>query len=214
MIKCPIHLKNISTSCGTNLGGIRATYIGAYGMADFTYEYDIIDSISSTEYQALDASEQAKYVQEDEQYVKYNVDLDANKIPSAIKSATLTTGAEPMQAFQFRSQTGSLVQELEANDNGTNFFNITVNLVFAKQDAHKRLAIQSLAMGETCAVVEDNNGKKWFVGHSNPLRLTTSTADTGTAFSDSNSYTLALTTADTMMALPISDEALATLLGE
>ena len=214
MIKCPIHLKNISTACGQNMGGIRATYIGNYGMSEFEYEYDIIDSISVSEYQALDASEQAKYIQEDELYVRYNVDIDGNKIPTAIKSATLTTGAEPMQAFQFRSQTGSMVQDLEANDNGTNFFNITVNLVFAKQDAHKRLAIQSLAMGETCAVVEDNNGKKWYVGHANPLRLTTSTADTGTAYSDSNAYTLALTTADTKMALPISDEALATLLGE
>lgn len=214
MIKCPIHIKNISTSCGSNLGGIRATYIGAYGMADFTYEYDIIDSISASDYQSLDASEQAKYIQEDEVYVRYALDIDGNKIASAIKTATLATEAEPMQAFQFRSQTGSMVQELEANDNGTNFFNITVNLVFAKQDAHKRLAIQSLAMGETCAVVEDNNGKKWYVGHSNPLRLTTTTADSGTAYSDSNSYTLTLTTADTIMALPISDEALATLLGE
>lgn len=214
MIKCPIHIKNISTSCGTNLGGIKTCYIGNYGMADFVYEYQIIDTISASEYQSLDAIEQAKYVQENEQYVRYNVDIDGNKIASAIKTATLATEAEPMQAFQFRSQTGSMVQELEANDNGTNFFNITVNLVFAKQDAHKRLAIQSLAMGETCAVVEDNNGKKWYVGHSNPLRLTTTTADSGTAFADSNSYTLALTTADTIMALPISDEALATLLGE
>lgn len=214
MIKCPIHIKNVSTSCGSNLGGIRACYIGSYGMADFTYEYDIVNSITATEYQALTPSEQAKYIQEDEMYVQYALDIDGNKIASAIKTSTLTIGAEPMQAFQFRSQTGSMVQELEANDNGTNFFNITVNLVFAKQDAHKRLAIQSLAMGETCAVVEDNNGKKWYVGHSNPLRLTTSTADSGTAFADSNSYTLALTTADTIMALPISDEALATLLGE
>ncbi len=214
MIKCPIKITSIQTACSSNLGGIKTCYIGNYGMADFAYEYQIVDTISATVYQALDASEQAKYVQEDEVYVRYNVDIDGNKIASAIKSATLTTNAEPMQVFQFRSQTGSLTQELEANDNGTNFFNITVNLVFAKQDAHKRLAIQSLAMGETCAVVEDNNGKKWYVGRSNPLRLTTSTADTGTAFSDSNGYTLALTTADTMMALPISDEALATLLGE
>lgn len=214
-MRCPIHVKNIQVSCGSNLGGIKKAYFSNFDIVKtFTFEYDIIDTKTSEEYSTLSEIEKLKYVEEDEMYVKYALDVDGNKIISAITDVELYEDAEPMQEFQFRNQTGSLVTEIEANDNGTSFYNITANLVFAKIDAHKRLAIQSLAMNELCGVIQDSNGNMYFIGYDNGLRTTTATADTGTAYSDMNGYTVALTTASLYMPIPITTEALSKLLAK
>ena len=65
----------------------------------------------------------------------------------------------------------------------------------------------SLMQGETCAIVTDNNKMKWLVGLNFPLYMTEGTADSGTAFTDNNAYTITLSCSDLELALPISDDA-------
>ena len=211
MIKCPITLSAIENACGTNMGGLSDVMVGNFGMATFEFEYQIIDTKTSTEYQALSEAEKAKYEEVGQEYIQYAKNIDGEKIKSAIKSATLEEGAEPMLAFQFRPQTASFTQTLEHNDNGVNFWNTAISLVFGKQDGAKRLSIMSLMQAETCAVVKDNNKKYWFVGLTQPLQMTEGTAESGTAFADNNSYNVTLSCADVEMALPISEEAVNTL---
>lgn len=211
MIKCPITLSAIENACGSNMGGVSEVMIGNFGMATFEFEYQIIDTKTSTEYQTLSETEKAKYEQVGQEYIKYAKTIDGEKVKSAIKSATLEEGAEPMQQYYFKPQTASFTQTLEHNDNGVNFWNTAISLVFGKQDGAKRLSIMSLMQAETMAVVRDNNKKYWFVGLTQPLQMTEGTAESGTAFADNNSYNVTLSCADIEMALPISEEAVNTL---
>lgn len=213
MIKCPITITSISTTCGTNMAGVDSVAIGNFGAYSFEYEYQIINSVTATEYQELTPSEQAKYEAEGDNYILYAKDIDGNKIKASIKSATVEQGADKMKVFGFKAQTANFNQTLNYSENGANFWTSTINLTFAKQDTAKRLSIMSLMQGETCAIVTDNNKQKWFVGLNYALYMTEGTADSGTAFTDNNAYTISLSCSDLELALPISDEAYNAIVG-
>lgn len=210
MVTCPATLTAITTSCGSNMGGVREVCIGNFGLASFEYEYQVVNTLTQDEYTALNATEQAKYELVDENYVQYAKDSDGEKVKAAIKSATLE-GTEKMKKFAFREQTASFTQTLQANDNGINFWEQNINLVFAKSESIKRLAIMSLMMGQTQAIVVDNNKKMWLCGVERPLRMTSAENTTGTAFTDDNAYTITLACSDTLLALPINEEVYNTL---
>ena len=212
-MRCPITITSISTSCGTNMAGVKEVAIGNFGMADFTYDYQIVDTKTATEYQSLSETEKAKYEADGDNYILYAKDIDGNKIKSVIKSATLVSGAETMKVFAFKSQTANFTQTLNYSENGTSFWSQAISLIFAKQDTLKRLSIQSLMQAECQAIVTDNNNQKFLVGLNFPLYMTEGTADSGTAFTDNNSYNITLSCSDLELALPISDEAYTTLVG-
>lgn len=207
MITCPITLTAINTACGTNMGGVKEVAIGNFGLAEFEFEYQILDEITSTDYQALDTAEQAKYEANGDTYIKYAKNTDGEKIIASIAKATLEQGADKMKKFAFREQTASFEQTLEANDNGINFWTANVSLVFSKCDSYKRLSIQSILMADTCAIVTDNNKQKWFIGLERPLRMLEGSATSGVQYADDNMFSLTLSCSDTILALPISDEA-------
>ena len=213
MIKCPITLTAIENACGSNMAGVKEVAIGNFGMADFTYDYQIIDTKTATEYQSLSETEKAKYEADGDNYTLYAKDIDGNKIKSVIKSATLVSGADKMKVFSFKSQTANFTQTLNYSENGTSFWSQAISLVFAKQDTLKRLSIQSLMQAECQAIVTDCNNKMFLVGLNFPLYMTEGTADSGTAFTDNNSYNITLSCSDLELALPISDEAYNALVG-
>lgn len=213
MIKCPITITAIENACGTNLGGVSSVAIGNFGAYSFEYEYQIINSITDTEYQELTPSEQAKYEAEGDNYILYAKDIDGNKIKASIKTATVEQGAEKMKVFGFKTQTANFNQTLNYSENGANFWTQTISLTFAKQDSHKRLSIMSLMQGECVAVVLDANKNKFLVGLNFPLYMTEGTAESGTAFTDNNAYTISLSCSDLELALPISDEAYNAIVG-
>lgn len=210
MISCPITLTAINQACGSNMGGLKKVCIGQWGLATYEFDYQIVDTKTQEEYTSLTADEQAKYELVGESYVQYAKDGDGEKIKSAIKSATLE-GSEKMKEYVFREQNASLTQTLQANDNGTNFWEQSINLTFAKSESIKRLAIMSLMQGATQAVVVDNNNKMWMVGLERPLRLSSAENTTGTAFTDDNQYVITLSCTDRILALPINEEVYNTL---
>lgn len=207
MINCPVYLTNIDVACGTNIGGVRETAISNFGAFSFEFDYQLIDTLTEEEYTALDEADKAKYEKEGDLYYQYAKDVDGEKIISSIKTATLNTGFEKAKRYAFREQTASYTESLQANDNGVNFWEATINLVFSKLDAAKRLSIQSLMQGQCQAIVTDNNKKHWLVGYERPLRMTTGDVGTGTAYSDDNAYTISLTASSTILSIPVSEEA-------
>lgn len=212
-MRCPITITSISTTCGTNMAGVDSVAIGNFGAYSFEYEYQIINSVTATEYQELTPSEQAKYEAEGDNYILYAKDIDGNKIKASIKSATVEQGADKMKVFGFKAQTANFNQTLNYSENGANFWTSTINLTFSKLDSAKRLSIMSLMQGECVCVVSDNNKMKWLVGLNFPLYMTEGQADTGTAFTDNNAYTISLSCSDLELALPISDEAYNAIVG-
>ena len=81
---------------------------------------------------------------------------------------------------------------MTVNDNGTHYFTNALNMVLAKQDTNKRLNIEALASGDCMCIYLDGNNNYWVIGTDQPVNMTTVSATTGTAATDSNQYELVL----------------------
>lgn len=111
-----------------------------------------------------------------------------------IESITLGT-ENKWYEFQFRKGTGSLTSTLTVDETaGTNYVTSELSLVFTKMETEKRMAIAALSVGHLCAVVEDSNGRYWFLGKDDYVSASAGTGVTGTAKGDQNAYTITLST--------------------
>ena len=173
-------------------------WIGAFESADFTFNYQKDES---------------------DQYV---LDADGHKIIESVATATLkadvdpqTPGNQPAEAwveFGFRKNTGEMTSEMTRNDNGSFYFTNGANLVFAKQDQLKRLALQATAAGECSMIILDSNGIYWLIGAENAVTATTLSATTGVAVGDANQYTITLSADEAYMPIPLDDDAKETII--
>ena len=105
------------------------------------------------------------------------------------------TGTGNFYEFNLVKQTSSFTETINASmENGTVFYQQDVVLVFHKLEQEKRNQVKLLAQNPALKiVVEDNNGKQFYIGEANGATLTAGTAQTGTAFGDANSYNITLT---------------------
>ena len=85
-------------------------------------------------------------------------------------------------------------------ENGTVFYEQTVNATFFKLQSATRNQVRVLAKNpDLKIIVETNNGsvdgvgKYWLLGEENGVQLLSGTGQTGTAFGDLNGYTLTFT---------------------
>lgn len=96
--------------------------------------------------------------------------------------------------YQFARGTASLSSNYQVNaENGTRYVQSDLVLVFNRMDAEKRAELLKLVTGEVVAIVEDNNGIRWYLGIDRPLELTAGDGLTGTAYGDRNGYSITLT---------------------
>lgn len=179
---CVSYLQGFSTSCGSNLPSIKKLYIGAFESADFTYTYQ----------QDGDGQDV--------------LDVDGNNIIESITGATLATGADEWVEFQFRKNSSEMTSELTVNENGSHFYSNSANIVFAKIDNTKRLALQATASGECSMIILDSNNQYWLIGVENAVTMTSMSATTGIAVSDSNAYNVTLSADEATMPILISPE--------
>ena len=181
---CTTYLTGFATSCGSNLPSIKKLYIGTFESAKFTYTYQ-----QNSEAQDV-------------------LDADGNKIIEAVSGATLKSGADKWVEFQFRKNSSSMDTEMTVNDNGSHYYTNSATCTFARIDNSKRLSLESVASGECSMIIVDSNNQTWLIGADNPVSLTTLSASTGTAISDSNSYNVTLSAEERTMPLLIeSDQA-------
>jgi len=120
------------------------------------------------------------------------VDVTSNMINDIDLVMTTGTNPEPVskfKEFKLPKGVGSLQSSLQVNqDNGVNYIQNILTLVFNRMDTDKRMAISALAVSECVAIVEDNNGKYWYVGKDDPLVSTGGDSGTGAAKTDRNGY--------------------------
>lgn len=137
------------------------------------------------------------------------VDDDTNQI-SAI---TLEAEAK-WYNYQFRKGTGSLTSTLNVDETaGTNYVSNELALVFTKMETKKRIEIAALSIGQLVVVVEDSNGKYWFLGKDDYVSASAGTGVTGTAKGDQNAYTLTLATDSESYPYELSAEAIQSVVG-
>lgn len=110
-----------------------------------------------------------------------------------ITALTLATGATGFKEYRFRKETGSLTMNIQTDRvNGTSYWENDLVLQFTKLETAKRIEIQALVIGDTVVIVEDNNGKYWYLGYDEPVDLSEGTGETGTAWADFNGYNITL----------------------
>lgn len=137
------------------------------------------------------------------------VDDETNQI-SAI---TLEADAK-WYNYQFRKGTGSLTSTLNVDESaGVNYVSNELALVFTKMETAKRVEIAALSIGQLAVVVEDSNGKYWFLGKDDYVSASAGTGVTGTAKGDQNAYTLTLSTDSDSYPYELSAEAIQSVVG-
>ena len=101
------------------------------------------------------------------------------------------TAAPNFFTFEQRNEQGEFVQTGQHSvENGTNFWEQSVSLIFTKNDAEDRNTLMLLAQSTLMIIVLDQNGKYWVVGESNGADLTASTQSAGKAYGDLNGTTV------------------------
>ena len=116
------------------------------------------------------------------------IDYETHKI----SAVTMSTGAT-WYTYDFARNTSSLNSTLTKDDsNGTRYFTNTLELVFNKLTAQKHLEVMALSAEKLAAIVEDMNGKKWFVGYDGYVSASASETTTGASSDDRNGYNVTL----------------------
>ena len=149
-----------------------------------------------------------------EVYINHFDQIDEVTVTSdKISAIALKASGEKFHKYNFKRNTGSLTSTYTIDPaNGVNFVTSDLSLVFAKQDTAKRIEISALALDDLAVIVKDSNGKFWYLGYNEPVQASAAAAQTGTARTDGNSYTITLQ--DTSLTLPyeVDEAAIATLL--
>ena len=139
--------------------------------------------------------------------LKSDITNDPTPEPGMDKITTLTVaeGEGKVNAFNFRKGAASMTSNLQKDDtNGSYFWLTDLVMNFQRMETSKRAAIMALTLAEACAIVQDANGIYWFLGLDEYLGATAGTAETGTAKTDANKYSITLQ--DSSLELPYEIE--------
>ena len=112
---------------------------------------------------------------------------------------SVISGSGTFYKFELTRQTGDFTETINASlENGTIFYEQTVNAPFHKLQSSTRNQIRTLAKNpDISMIVETNNSEGgtvfFLLGESRGLSLSGGQAQTGTAFGDLQGYTLTFT---------------------
>lgn len=165
-----ITLKGIVRDCNPNMGGIQKVWM--------ILKSDITD-------------------------IKLGIDETSSTDPDVEMITTLAVaeGEGKVNAFEFRKGAASMTSNLQKDDtNGSYFWLTDLVMNFQRMETSKRAAVMALTLAEACAIVQDANGIYWFLGKDEYLSATAGTAETGTAKTDANKYSVTLQ--DSSLKLP------------
>ena len=129
-------------------------------------------------------------------------DVEDSYVITAITMAT----DKKFYAYNFAKQTGSLASTLTKDEaKGTKYYTNVAALQFSKMEARKHLEFSALAADPTALIVEDNNGKRWYIGYDGYASSTEGTAQTGQSFDDLNGYNISLSAQSAYLPIEIDE---------
>lgn len=99
-----------------------------------------------------------------------------------------------------------------SSENGTVFYNQSIELALNKMQASLRNEIKLMATAYLVAVVQDRNDNYWYYGETNGLELLAGTIGTGKALGDRNGYGLTLSGQEPVPAQQVASGVIATLI--
>ena len=127
------------------------------------------------------------------------------------------SGSGTFYKFELTRQTGDFTEAINANvENGTIFYEQTVNAPFHKLQSSTRNQVRVLAKNPNIKmIVETNNGSEdgvgtfFYLGQTRGLSLSGGQGQTGTGFGDANQYLLTFTGQEPEPASELSGSSLA-----
>lgn len=125
-------------------------------------------------------------------YIANYSDVTDFEINAGQITAINMASGKTFKEYSFRRNTANMTSTLSVDPaNGTSVAT-DVALSFLKQDTQKRLEISALSIGELVMMVQDANGRYWFLGKDMPVMASAGGAESGTAYTDGNRYTITL----------------------
>lgn len=124
---------------------------------------------------------------------------------SGVVSAITKANGKRFWKYAQVRETSSTTETINGNkQNGTLFYDQSVNIVINKRQAATRNEIMLLAKNNLIIVAVENTGKAFLYGRVNGLQLETGEAPSGTAWTDRNGYTLTFSGQETELAPEVS----------
>ena len=130
------------------------------------------------------------------------------------KVSAIATGTGKFKEYAFSRNTGSMSSAYQINaENGTRYVQTDVVMVFNRMETTKRVEMTALAQNDLALIVEDANGKYWYLGKDEPVRATAGDGMTGTARADRNGYSITLQDNSHEMPYEVDESIIAGLIG-
>lgn len=109
-------------------------------------------------------------------------------------SINSATAASIFKDYVSPKNTSTFTQTVNGSiENGTVFYSQVLSLVINKPVSEDIIELRNLAKGRLAIIVEDNNGNKFVMGHTQGSELSGGSLATGTAKGDLNGFTLEFT---------------------
>lgn len=125
-------------------------------------------------------------------YIANYGDVTGTTITSGEVSSIAMASGTKFHKYYFRRNTASMTSTLNVDATNGTSVSTEVVLSFLKQETEKRIEVSALSIGELVVVVEDMNGKFWYLGKDMPVMASAGGAESGTAYTDGNRYTITL----------------------
>lgn len=127
--------------------------------------------------------------------VYINDTSNVTSITASASTHTITglTASPDFVTFEFNRNVGNALTSPQINfENGSTFFQNTVNVVLARREASKSRALQVLGEGQRFLdiIVKDANEEYWYYDN---MQLSGGDEDSGTARADGSKYTVTFT---------------------
>ena len=118
----------------------------------------------------------------------------------SISNDNLVDATGTFTAFKYELKGNSSLETTvnASRENGTVFYEQTLNLTLTKLTKEDNQELKLLAFGRPHVAVETYNGNFWFCGRENGMDVSGGTIVTGAGMGDLNGYTLTLTGQETL----------------
>lgn len=114
--------------------------------------------------------------------------------PSTQKITNVNGGAGKFYTFTPPKNNASLTSTLSKDETaGTLYYTNEVTANFIKMTTDKRAEMDALVNGQLAVIVLDSNGLYWYLGADDYASATANVGQTGTAKTDTNSYSITIT---------------------
>lgn len=120
-------------------------------------------------------------------------DVSGVTLTSGKVTAITMAASAKFKTYEFKRNTSSMSSNYQVNqENGTNYVQTDLMMVFNRMETTKRIEVTAMAQGELVAIVKDANGLYWYLGYDAALALSAGDGLSGTARADRNGYSVTL----------------------